>query len=83
VPAAAAAALTGADRRTAEKELSAIDRQLAKLGTRITSTHDELAAHDQSDYTGVGALNTRLQTLEAELAALEERWLEVGESLGH
>ncbi len=78
-----AAGLTGADRRTAEKEFSSIDRQLAKLAQRISDAHDDLATHDQSDYVGIGKLNTELQTLEKELAALEERWLEVGEALGH
>jgi ATP-binding cassette subfamily F protein uup len=82
-PASAAGGLSGADRRTAEKELGAIDRQLAKLADRIAAKHDELAAHDQSDYAGVGRLTADLQALESELAALEERWLEVGESLGH
>ncbi|HEX5729332.1 ABC-F family ATP-binding cassette domain-containing protein [Microbacterium sp.] len=75
--------LTGADRRTAEKELSAIDRQLAKLGQRIKAAHDDLATHDQSDYVGIGKLNAELQTLEKDVASLEERWFEVGESLGH
>jgi ABC transport system ATP-binding/permease protein len=81
--AAPADGLTGADRRTAQKEFSAIDRRLAKLAQRITAAHDDLATHDQSDYVGIGRLNAELQTLEKELAALEERWLEVGESLGH
>ena len=83
VPSPAADGLTGADRRNAEKELSAIDRQLAKLTRRITAAHDDLATHDQSDYVGIGKLNAELQTMESDLAALEERWLEVGESLGH
>ncbi|SFS09000.1 ATPase components of ABC transporters with duplicated ATPase domains [Microbacterium sp. cf046] len=82
-PPPAAAGLTGADRRTVEKEFNAIDRQLAKIATRITAAHDDLATHDQSDYVGIGRLNAELQSLEAELAALEERWLEVGEALGH
>ena len=82
-PSPAADGLTGADRRNAEKELSAIDRQLAKLTLRITAAHDDLATHDQSDYVGIGKLNAELQTMESDLAALEERWLEVGESLGH
>ena len=82
-PASAPDGLSGADRRAAEKEFGAIDRQLAKLADRIAAKHDELAAHDQSDYAGVGRLTADLQALESELAALEERWLEVGESLGH
>jgi ATP-binding cassette subfamily F protein uup len=82
-PASALDGLSGADRRAVEKEFGAIDRQLAKLADRIAAKHDELAAHDQSDYAGVGRLTADLQALESELAALEERWLEVGESLGH
>jgi hypothetical protein len=70
--------MTGADRRNAEKELSSIERQLAKLAARITDAHNDLATHDQSDYSGVGALNAELQALEADVLALEERWLEVG-----
>ncbi|MGC5222900.1 ABC-F family ATP-binding cassette domain-containing protein [Micromonospora sp. DT81.3] len=75
---ASASGLTGADRRNAEKELSSIERQLSKLAKRITAAHDDLATHDQSDYPGVGRLNAELQSLESDVAALEERWLEVG-----
>ncbi|GAA3212186.1 ABC-F family ATP-binding cassette domain-containing protein [Microbacterium terregens] len=82
-PSVAAAGLAGADRRTAEKELSAIDRQMAKLTQRIAAAHTDLATHDHSDYVAIGTLNAQLQTMKSDLAALEERWLEVGESLGH
>jgi ATPase subunit of ABC transporter with duplicated ATPase domains len=82
-PASQSEGLTGADRRAAQKEFNAIDRQLAKLAQRISAAHDDLATHDQSDYVGVGKLNADLQSLESELAGLEERWLEVGEALGH
>ncbi len=75
------AGLTGAALRDAEKELAAIDRRLAKLADAIRSTHDEFAAHDQSDYAGLGTLQGRLSELESEAATLEERWLEVSESL--
>ena len=74
-------ALAGAARREAEKELSAIDRRLAKLADSIRATHDEFAAHDQSDYVGLAALQQQLGALEDEHAALEERWLELSELL--
>jgi ATP-binding cassette subfamily F protein uup len=82
-PAAATqpAALTGSARRDAEKELSATDRRLAKLAESIRAKHDEFAAHDQSDYVGLGALQTELSTLEREHAELEEKWLELSEQL--
>ena len=80
-PAKGAGGLSGSAKRDAEKELAATDRRLAKLADGIRSTHDEFAAHDQSDYVGLGALQQRLSTLEDEHAALEERWLELSELL--
>ena len=80
-PAAAASGLTGADRRNAEKELSAIDRKLAKTQSEIAVAHERLAEHDQSDYAGVGRLSQELQDKEASVADLETRWLELSELL--
>ncbi|MRX45530.1 ABC-F family ATP-binding cassette domain-containing protein [Agromyces kandeliae] len=79
--AASAPALTGADRRSAEKELSAIDRRLEKLQAQIAEQHEKLARHDQSDYVGLGALGDDLRSLEDSMAELETRWLEVSEQL--
>jgi ABC transport system ATP-binding/permease protein len=79
-PAAAAAkpaGLGGAELRNAQKELAAADRKIAKLTESIATQHAALAAHDQSDYEGLGALSTKLRATEAELSALEERWLEL------
>jgi ATPase subunit of ABC transporter with duplicated ATPase domains len=72
---------SGAARREAEKELAAIDRRLAKAADAIRAQHEALAAHDQSDYTGLAGLQARLGEREAEAAALEERWLELSEQL--
>ncbi|THG36169.1 ABC-F family ATP-binding cassette domain-containing protein [Glaciibacter flavus] len=80
-PAAVASGLTGADRRNAEKELSAIDRKLAKTQNEIAVAHERLAEHDQSDYAGVGRLSQELQDKEASVADLETRWLELSELL--
>ncbi|GMA96080.1 hypothetical protein GCM10025881_29040 [Pseudolysinimonas kribbensis] len=74
-------ALAGAARRDAEKERAAIDRRLAKLGELIAAQHTAFAEHDQSDYVGLGALQSRLAELESETASLEERWLELSEAL--
>lgn len=78
---APAQALTGAQRRAAEKELAAIDRQLARLAERIAAQHDELAKHDQSDHVGITRLTQDLRTLEEEVAAAESHWLELSEEL--
>ncbi|WP_438855144.1 ABC-F family ATP-binding cassette domain-containing protein [Agromyces sp. M3QZ16-3] len=79
--AASAPALTGADRRAAEKELASIDRRLEKLQAQIAEQHEKLARHDQSDYVGLGALGDDLRALEDAVAELETRWLEVSEQL--
>jgi ABC transport system ATP-binding/permease protein len=79
---AAPKGLGGAELRNAQKELAAAERKLVKLNENIATLHEELAAHDQADYTGLGALSTKLTATQAELAALEERWLELSSLLG-
>ncbi|WP_167131390.1 ABC-F family ATP-binding cassette domain-containing protein [Paramicrobacterium chengjingii] len=73
--------LGGADRRVAEKELSAVDRKIAKLQKQISRVHQQLADHDQGDYEGLGSLTATLQGIEAEVGELETRWLELSELL--
>ena len=79
--ASSAPALSGAALRTAEKELTALDRRLAKVTDQVAAKHEELARHDQSDYVGLGRLTDELRTLEGEIADLETRWLELSEQL--
>jgi ABC transport system ATP-binding/permease protein len=74
-------AMSGAQRRTAEKELAAADRQLARLAARIAAKHTELAEHDQSDHVGITRLTQELRSLEDEVTAVEGRWLELSEVL--
>jgi ATPase subunit of ABC transporter with duplicated ATPase domains len=73
--------LAGAERRVAEKELSSIDRKLDRMQAEIAAVHERLARHDQGDYVGLGVLGDELRALEASVADLETRWLEVSESL--
>ena len=77
-----APALAGAERRNAEKELSAIERKLTKLQTEEQAQHDKLAAADQSDYELLTVLSAELRALEAQVAELETRWLELSDLLG-
>jgi ATPase subunit of ABC transporter with duplicated ATPase domains len=73
-------ALAGAQRRAAEKELTAIDRRLHRLQGEIAAVDARLAdAHD--DYTALVALQHERDALTAETARLEERWLELSEQL--
>lgn len=78
---AAPQAMSGAQRRAAEKEVASVDRQLARLAERIEDKHNELAAHDQSDHVGIARLTQELRALEDEVAATESRWLELSELL--
>ncbi|OBE92489.1 ABC-F family ATP-binding cassette domain-containing protein [Mycobacterium sp. 852002-10029_SCH5224772] len=74
-------AMSGAQRRAAEKEMAAADRQLVRLADRIKDKHNELAAHDQSDHVGITRLTQELRALDDEVAATESRWLELSELL--
>ncbi|OJZ67897.1 ABC transporter ATP-binding protein [Mycobacterium paraffinicum] len=80
-PPASSPGMSGAERRTAEKELAAVDRQLARLADRIAAKHHELAEHDQSDHVGITRLTRELRELEDEVAETEGRWLELSEAL--
>jgi ATP-binding cassette subfamily F protein uup len=73
--------LSGSERRALEKELTSLEKRLARAEDRIRAEHDALAAHDQSDYDGVGAIAARLREREAERADLELAWLETAERL--
>ncbi|MET0673246.1 MAG: ABC-F family ATP-binding cassette domain-containing protein [Microbacterium pygmaeum] len=79
VSAARASSLTGSELRTAQKEVSAIERRLAKLDALINAAHQSIAEHDQDDYEGVAALTGKVYELQSEVAGLEERWLELSE----
>ncbi|MFT4189645.1 MAG: ABC-F family ATP-binding cassette domain-containing protein [Aeromicrobium sp.] len=74
--------LSGAERRTAQKELAAAERRLDKLASEIEVLHQRMADHDQSDYAGLTRLSEELRALEDEVAEREERWLELSDLLG-
>ncbi|WP_409048383.1 ABC-F family ATP-binding cassette domain-containing protein [Microbacterium sp. HA-8] len=72
---------SGAELRAAQKELAAIERRMARLTDDVARKRAALADHDQSDFTGLGEKMTEIGALDAENTALEERWLELSESL--
>lgn len=77
---AGATALSGSDRRAAQKEVAAIDRRLEKLQREIADVDAQLAdAHD--DIERLLGLQRRRDELVGETTTLEERWLELGEAL--
>ncbi|HUZ51134.1 MAG TPA: ABC-F family ATP-binding cassette domain-containing protein [Streptosporangiaceae bacterium] len=64
--------------REARKELARLDRQLERLGGREAGLHEELA-EAAADYARLIELGDELRALQAEKAALEDRWLLVAE----
>ena len=74
-------ALTGAERRAAQKELSAVERKLEKQSRQLDELQHQLAEYDQSDYVGLQDLAAQLRQSEHEVDYLEERWLELSEQL--
>ncbi|WP_395311254.1 ABC-F family ATP-binding cassette domain-containing protein [Mycobacterium sp. AMU20-3851] len=74
--------LSGADLRSAQKEIAAIERRLEKLTGLIDTAHVALAEHDQGDYEGLQRLTGALRDLENEVVQLEEKWLELSDAVG-
>ncbi|MCU1424175.1 MAG: transporter ATP-binding protein [Microbacteriaceae bacterium] len=73
--------LSGAELRNSQKEFAAAERKLAKMNAQIAELHSKMAVYDQSDYTGLGTISSEIQGLEAQIATLETRWLELEELL--
>lgn len=79
--ATAAPKVSGAEARAAQKEINQIDRKLAKLADQKNALAEKMAAHDQSDYTGLADLGAQQQSLQDDIEALEMRWMELSEIL--
>lgn len=73
--------LSGAQLRSLQKEVAAMERALGKLSERVDAKHVELAEFDHSDHVGLGRLTDQLRELETQLRSTEERWLELSELL--
>ncbi|MBB4911202.1 ABC-F family ATP-binding cassette domain-containing protein [Actinophytocola algeriensis] len=67
-----------AERRTAQKELARLERQLDKLSTRESELHEALAAA-ATDAERLLALDAELRTVLAEKTDVEQRWLDVAD----
>jgi ATP-binding cassette subfamily F protein uup len=66
------------DLRSAKKELSRLERQLAKLDDRVVKLNGSLADHG-SDYDKIVELDAQLKSVQEERARTEEAWLELAE----
>ena len=71
----------GAKRRALEKEITSIERKIAKQQAKISDLHQVMAKADPNDYTRLSELNHQLKEIEAELSVLEEQWLVTSEAL--
>ena len=73
--------LSGKAFHEASKRVSAIERKLAKLEEQKADLEQQMAAHDPSDYEGLGKLNDQLQAVADESEELELEWMELSEQL--
>lgn len=73
--------VSGAEARAAQKEISQIDRKLAKLADQKAKLEEVMAAHDPADYEGLAALGSQADELAAQVEELELRWMELSELL--
>ena len=73
--------LSGKAFHEASKRVSAIERKLAKLEDQKADLEQQMAAHDPSDYEGLGKLNDQLQAVADESESLEMEWMELSEQL--
>jgi ATPase subunit of ABC transporter with duplicated ATPase domains len=81
-PAEESTELSGADLRTAQKEVAALERRLEKLQAQIDRSRTALADHDQSDFQGLATKVAAIRALEDEVAEAESRWFELTERIG-
>ncbi len=68
------------DTRAARKELTRLEREVARLEKREATLHDQLAEH-ATDLGRVATLDAELRDVTARLAAAEEEWLELSDSV--
>ncbi len=84
-PASAASApsqgLSGAERRSLEKELARLERALEKARAEEKSLHDQFAGADQSNFELLTNLMQRQRENQDLMAELENSWLETSEKL--
>jgi ABC transport system ATP-binding/permease protein len=72
---------SAAQQRASQKELTRLERQIARLSDSEARLHKDLA-DSASDYERLIELGEQLRAVQAERNALEERWLTVAEELG-
>ncbi|MBB4917803.1 ABC-F family ATP-binding cassette domain-containing protein [Streptosporangium saharense] len=77
----AAPGLSAKEERELRKELSRLERQLDKLGTREEKLHASMA-DAAADYGRLASLDAELKEILAEKETVETEWLELADRLG-
>ncbi|MFI2365834.1 ABC-F family ATP-binding cassette domain-containing protein [Promicromonospora sp. NPDC019610] len=80
-PAPGGEELSQRDIRAAKKEVSRIERQLAKIAQKEAELHENIA-RQATDYQAVARLDAELRDLASERDELEAAWLEAAEVAG-
>ncbi|NMO50310.1 ABC-F family ATP-binding cassette domain-containing protein [Actinoplanes sp. TBRC 11911] len=75
-----ATGMSAAELRQARKDLTRLERQLAKLEERVLRINEQLASHG-SDYDKIIELDAQLKSVQEERAQVEEAWLELAEQV--
>ncbi len=73
--------LSGKAFHDAKRRMAAIERRLERLEEDQASLEAEMAAHDPSDYVGLGKLNDELKSARKASSDLEAEWMELGEQV--
>ena len=79
---AKSAGLDGAALRSAQKEISSLERRIEKLTQQVDKAKHALAEHDQADFEGLGVRMKEISAKQDEIGELELRWFELTEELG-
>ncbi|MEV8251929.1 ABC-F family ATP-binding cassette domain-containing protein [Microbacterium sp. NPDC076768] len=74
--------LDGAALRTAQKEISSLERRIQKLTQQMNAAKTALADHDQADYEGLAERMKKISDQQAEIEELEMRWFELTDEVG-
>ena len=78
----AASALGQRELRELKKRRNSADRKLSTARSKLAKANDALAAIDGFDYAALIEQQAVIDELKAQIAALEDEWLEVSELLG-
>ena len=73
--------VSGAEKRTLEKEAARLERAIAKSHVELDELNKTLGDHDPADYEGLVTLGARQKELESKITKSEELWLDVAQKL--